>query len=206
MGKRGLNLFCRMPPIHILFLSNFEQARLKISELASYKDYYKVTLANLNWNQYKAAISLQNFFHFLIVHEPSINNDIQKIVTHYLDRFRSGTYLFINAEDYLRICRNSDSFKESDFTKILELHITKRGLKKEADFLIEGTKIAYKISAIEHELITHLASGKQAAEIADKMCLSVRTIETYTRNLLQKLNLRNRPHLIDFAYKNGLLP
>jgi DNA-binding CsgD family transcriptional regulator len=41
-----------------------------------------------------------------------------------------------------------------------------------------------------------LLEGLTTSEIADKLCLSPRTVETHRRNMLTKFGARNVPHLI----------
>jgi two-component system response regulator NreC len=57
----------------------------------------------------------------------------------------------------------------------------------------------------EKEVLTLLAYGHTNAEIAEKLCISERTVETHRTNILSKLELRSRAELVRFAIDNGLL-
>jgi two-component system response regulator NreC len=57
----------------------------------------------------------------------------------------------------------------------------------------------------EQEVLTLLAYGHTNAEIAEKLCISERTVETHRTNILSKLELRSRAELVRFAIDNGLL-
>jgi DNA-binding NarL/FixJ family response regulator len=57
----------------------------------------------------------------------------------------------------------------------------------------------------EKEICTFLAYGHTNAEIAKKLFLSERTIETHRTNLMAKLDLKSRAELVRFAIDNGLL-
>lgn len=57
----------------------------------------------------------------------------------------------------------------------------------------------------EKEICTFLAYGHTNAEIAQKLFLSERTIETHRTNLMAKLDLKSRAELVRFAIDNGLL-
>lgn len=73
----------------------------------------------------------------------------------------------------------------------------------------ENTKFDYPkliFSDRDLQIIKLLAKGIQTEEIAEALNFSPRSIETYIRNLLIKLDLKNRVQLISFAYENGLLP
>jgi two-component system, NarL family, response regulator NreC len=57
----------------------------------------------------------------------------------------------------------------------------------------------------EQEVLTLLAYGHTNAEIADKLCISERTVETHRTNIMSKLELKSRAELVRFAIDNGLL-
>jgi len=49
------------------------------------------------------------------------------------------------------------------------------------------------------------AKGYGNKEIAEKLHISVKTVEVHKANIVQKLNLTNRPELIEFALWRNLL-
>jgi DNA-binding NarL/FixJ family response regulator len=57
----------------------------------------------------------------------------------------------------------------------------------------------------EQEVLTLVALGHTAAEIADRLSLSPKTVETYRARGLEKLGLRSRAALVQFALAHGLL-
>lgn len=57
----------------------------------------------------------------------------------------------------------------------------------------------------EQEVLTLLAYGHTNGEIADKLCISERTVETHRNNIMSKLELKSRAELVRFAIDNGLL-
>jgi DNA-binding NarL/FixJ family response regulator len=61
------------------------------------------------------------------------------------------------------------------------------------------------LSAREREVLTLLAQGYTNQEIADKLFLSVKTIETYRARIADKLGLRSRAELVRYALEVGLL-
>ncbi|HXC24052.1 MAG TPA: response regulator transcription factor, partial [Solirubrobacteraceae bacterium] len=50
-----------------------------------------------------------------------------------------------------------------------------------------------------------IALGHTNAEIAEKLFLSVRTVETHRAHIQQKLNLSSRAELVAYALKRGLI-
>lgn len=65
----------------------------------------------------------------------------------------------------------------------------------------------YKLTKREVEIIRMICNGMTSVEIADKLFLSVFTIQTHRKNILRKLSLdhANQMSLFDFASRNGLL-
>ncbi|EOR93101.1 two component transcriptional regulator, LuxR family [Arcticibacter svalbardensis MN12-7] len=57
----------------------------------------------------------------------------------------------------------------------------------------------------EKEFLRHLCSEKTYKEIADMMCVSPRTIDSYRDNLLEKLQVKSRIGLVLFAIKNRIV-
>ena len=58
----------------------------------------------------------------------------------------------------------------------------------------------------EREVLYLVAGGLSNAEIADKLFVSPRTVETHRANLMRKLNLHNHAELIRYAIRRGILP
>jgi two-component system response regulator NreC len=64
---------------------------------------------------------------------------------------------------------------------------------------------AASLTAREQEVCALLALGHTNAEIGDKLCVSVRTVETHRSNIMAKLHLRSRAELVRFAIDSDLL-
>jgi len=60
-----------------------------------------------------------------------------------------------------------------------------------------------KISEREKEFLTYTVTELSYKEIAEKMCCSPRTVESYRDQLCEKFNLKTRVGLAVFAIKNG---
>lgn len=61
------------------------------------------------------------------------------------------------------------------------------------------------LSIREREVLQFVALGYTNAEIAEKIFLSIKTVETYRARGMEKLNLRTRAALVKFALTHGLL-
>lgn len=57
----------------------------------------------------------------------------------------------------------------------------------------------------ESEVLTLIAQGLSNPEIAKQLVVSVNTIKTHRLRIYQKLNLNDRPGLVDYALRQGLL-
>lgn len=57
----------------------------------------------------------------------------------------------------------------------------------------------------EIEVIKLIAEGLTSQDIADKLFISPRTVDTHRRNLLQKLNVKNTAELIKYAIKHNIV-
>ena len=66
---------------------------------------------------------------------------------------------------------------------------------------------AYELlTAREREVLKLSAESLNNPEIAERLCVSPRTVETHRGNLMKKLGLQNQTDLIRYALKRGLLP
>lgn len=70
----------------------------------------------------------------------------------------------------------------------------------------EGDAFAVNsLSENESTFLKWICTEKTYKEIADEMCLSPRTIDTYRDNLFKKLDVKTRVGLAIFAIKNGIV-
>jgi len=62
------------------------------------------------------------------------------------------------------------------------------------------------LTAREREVLHLVAEGHTNAEIAGRLFISRRTVETHRTNLMRKLGLRTQTDLIRYALRRGILP
>jgi two-component system response regulator NreC len=58
----------------------------------------------------------------------------------------------------------------------------------------------------EREVLHLAAEGRSNPEIAARLFISVRTVETYRAHLMQKLGLKTQTDLVRYALRRGILP
>jgi DNA-binding NarL/FixJ family response regulator len=61
------------------------------------------------------------------------------------------------------------------------------------------------LSNREYEILRLMASGKTVSTIADELSLSVKTVSSYRRRILDKMNMKTNADLIRYAIKAGVV-
>lgn len=84
---------------------------------------------------------------------------------------------------------------------------TKRLMGEYMDQLRQGMQASplEQLSDREKEVLELIAKGYANKEIAEKLVISVKTVETHKTRVMEKLGLKTRPELVEFAMKKGLL-
>jgi two-component system invasion response regulator UvrY len=61
------------------------------------------------------------------------------------------------------------------------------------------------LSDREFQVMCMLASGRRLKEVAEELCLSVKTVSTYRARILDKMGMESNAELTYYAVKNGLI-
>lgn len=99
----------------------------------------------------------------------------------------------------IRAAKKGEEYVDPALTNVVVSSFVGRQAKKQKTGRLDLT------TPREQEVLTLLAYGHTNAEIADKLCISERTVETHRTNIMSKLQLRSRAELVRFAIDNGLL-
>jgi DNA-binding NarL/FixJ family response regulator len=67
-----------------------------------------------------------------------------------------------------------------------------------------GPLLLDRLSKREREIVRLLADGRTTAEIADRLALSPKTVDTYRSQIMRKLDIHHLPGLVKFAIQHGL--
>src|SRR5579885_1472897 len=62
-----------------------------------------------------------------------------------------------------------------------------------------------QLTGREREILEYVAAGWRNQEIADHLSIAVNTVKVHLRNILEKLDLRNRQQAAAFAAQEGLI-
>jgi DNA-binding NarL/FixJ family response regulator len=91
--------------------------------------------------------------------------------------------------------------------RYLSAPLTERAIEAYAEKAKSDTLDLYEtLTTREREVLNLAAEGKTSAEIASRLCISPRTVETHRANLMHKLNLQNHTDMIRYALERGILP
>ncbi len=79
--------------------------------------------------------------------------------------------------------------------------------EKLTDYLDEDASkpLHEKLSDREYQVMLLIASGKTVSDIADELCLSVKTISTYRSHIIEKMRLKNNAEITLYAVQNKLV-
>ena len=91
-----------------------------------------------------------------------------------------------------------DTYYSSHVTNVLIKHVTQGTTPSE-----KGDEV--KLTNREIEILTLIAEENSNPEIAEQLFISIRTVDTHRRNLLDKLQAKNTAGLVRYALKHGLV-
>ena len=67
----------------------------------------------------------------------------------------------------------------------------------------ENQKADLELSEREMEIIDHITKGNSSSQIADRLNISLHTVNSHRKNILKKLGLKSPTELIIYAVKQG---
>jgi DNA-binding NarL/FixJ family response regulator len=71
----------------------------------------------------------------------------------------------------------------------------------------DGRKDLYEtLTAREREVLQLVSEGRTSAQIAQRLFIGLRTVETHRANLMKKLGLQTHSDLVRYAIRRGILP
>lgn len=78
-----------------------------------------------------------------------------------------------------------------------------RELERRVGSSATGTNV---LTPRQRQILQMIAEGQGTRQIAERLFLSVKTVETHRAQLMQRLDIHDVPGLVRFAMRNGLLP
>jgi len=98
------------------------------------------------------------------------------------------------------VYNNDEYYSETISNVMLKSYVQKA---KTADEYPEKAK--YKLSQREAEILKYFAGGTSNQDIAEKLFISIRTVESHKNHIMQKLELKSTVELIKYAIKNKIV-
>lgn len=125
----------------------------------------------------------------------------RRSVLRMLEAGASGYVLKSAAYDELRravrAVKNGKNYLSPDITgEVIEEHVRPPSGPDDSPYTTLGPR--------EREIVQLLAEGHSSPKIAQRLHISVRTVETHRRNIMKKLHLHNVAELTKYALREGL--
>lgn len=118
-----------------------------------------------------------------------------------LDAGACGYVLKIGAHDeLLRAIRAASQGQTHLCPEVAGFVVTRSTMPQDG----RGSSVYATLGPREREVLQLVAEGKTSAEAARQMHISIKTIETHRRNIVQKLGLHGTAELTKYAIREGL--
>lgn len=101
-------------------------------------------------------------------------------------------------EESIRKVHGGGTFFSDDLTDTLLSGMQGKTVKKDGQYLPS-------LSRREKEILRHILDEATTGEIAEKLFISVGTVETHRHNMMNKLGVRNTAGLVRMAITHGLV-
>lgn len=99
----------------------------------------------------------------------------------------------------IRTVASGNSYLDNEASTVLMQYLQSPSVRKESD------SEEMRLTPRETEVLKLIALEYSNAEIAEKLFISIRTVDTHRRNLIEKLKLKNTAGLVKWAIKNKLI-
>lgn len=125
----------------------------------------------------------------------------QEVIKKVLEMKLDG-YLPKNAdEDEFQLCLHQVSSGKTYYSQKAIAALSNQSVEIEKT----GIKKTQNLSAREKEVLTLIAEGLSTREIADKLFIAIRTVETHRKAILEKLEVNNVAGMVRIAVQEGLV-
>ena len=103
----------------------------------------------------------------------------------------------------IRAVQRGETFLYPSVAKVLVDDYLK--MKKSGETVAARSVSPDPLTAREREVLTQIAQGYSNHEIAERLTISVKTVETHKARIQEKLQLRTRAELVRYAMQKGLM-
>ncbi|MCI2954906.1 nitrate respiration regulation response regulator NreC [Staphylococcus caprae] len=132
--------------------------------------------------------------------------DDEEYLFHVLKSGAKG-YILKNAPDEqlilaVRTVYKGETYIDMKLTTSLVNEFINQSNQEEVNYSSDPFKV---LSKRELEILPLIAKGYGNKEIAEKLFVSVKTVEAHKTHIMNKLNLKSKPELVEYALKKKLL-
>ncbi|MFW3517233.1 nitrate respiration regulation response regulator NreC [Staphylococcus caprae] len=132
--------------------------------------------------------------------------DDEEYLFHVLKSGAKG-YILKNAPDEqlilaVRTVYRGETYIDMKLTTSLVNEFINQSNQEEVNYSSDPFKV---LSKRELEILPLIAKGYGNKEIAEKLFVSVKTVEAHKTHIMNKLNLKSKPELVEYALKKKLL-
>lgn len=101
-------------------------------------------------------------------------------------------------ENAIRVIAKGNTYYSQQVSSVIVQHLTNPNKAK-------SSKGGVPLTKREIEVLRLIAEEYSNPEIAKELFISIRTVDTHRRNLLEKLQAKNTAGLVKYAIKNGII-
>lgn len=105
----------------------------------------------------------------------------------------------------IRAVARGEAFLLPSMTKGLIEDYIRRTSRSQAKDKTESPEATDRLTARELEVLRCIAQGYSNSQIAEKLTISIKTVESHRARIMEKLGCRSRVELVRYAMEKGLL-
>jgi DNA-binding NarL/FixJ family response regulator len=129
-------------------------------------------------------------------------------IDYIVEAFQAGATGYVVKESAAdRLAQGLDAVAAGEF--FLDSSISHEVVVKLMQSPVKEAKVSdsgySKLTSREQEIMRMLAEGASKAQIADHLCISIKTVENHRTNIMNKLDIHSAMELVRYAARLGLI-
>ena len=129
-------------------------------------------------------------------------------IDYIVEAFQAGATGYVVKESAAeRLAHGIDAVASGEY--FLDTSISQEVVAKLMQSPVKEAKVSdsgyNKLTSREQEIMRMLAEGVSKSNIADRLCISIKTVENHRTNIMRKLNIHNAMELVRYAARLGLI-
>jgi DNA-binding NarL/FixJ family response regulator len=128
---------------------------------------------------------------------------------HIVKGFEAGAFGYVpknfKTEDLIEAIRTVNNNQRYIKGAVSETFISSYFKSKKSDEQLESDSETIPLTEREIEILKNVTEGYSNQDIADRLNISIRTVETHKSNIMKKLNIDNTAELVKYALRNNII-